>query len=335
MSSIFLSCKREDEAFAARLVRALEAEGLSVWWDRGPPGGEEWRAGIERALNEARCVIVLWTPASVGPEGGFVRDEAARARERGILVPVRAAPVAAPLGFGEVQSIDLAHWRGSRRDDFFKDLLALVRAKLDGREAPPAKGPARRLYRRLTAGATLAAMIAAVWGVGMNALGVQDQICRAGFLSDTCGALGLGHRPTRAERLAWQARPPGDCAVLKGFAEREGHYQAAAAARLAAATLVAGETFTPAPREALGYARASAAPFHNEEAARADALMRATQDAQTIACAPRGADERLDGVELAAPKYDCRRDPRGGHVCALDYTARCQIGVRGMVEICR
>ncbi len=334
MTSIFLSYKREDEAFAGRLVRALEAEGLAVWWDRGLPGGEEWRANIEQALTQAKCVIVLWTAASVGPEGGFVRDEAARGRERGLLVPIRAERVAPPLGFGEVQAVDLAHWRGSRGDPFFKDLLAVVRAKLDGQPAPAAKGPAARLYRRLTAGASLAAVLAALWGFGMNALGVQDQICRAGFLSDACGSIGLGHRPTRAERLAWQARAPGDCASLRNFAEREGYYQSAAAARLAAVTLAPGENFTPAPREALGYVRTAPLPLPTEAAAREDALARANQDALQIACAPRGENERIDGVELAAPKYDCRRDPRGGHVCALDYVAQCRIGVRAMVERC-
>ena len=42
---------------------------------------------------------------------------------------------------GEIQAIDLKHWKGSRRDLFFKDLFAAVAAKLEGRPVPAAKGP--------------------------------------------------------------------------------------------------------------------------------------------------------------------------------------------------
>jgi len=46
MSDVFVSYKREDEVRVAPLVHALEAAGLDVWWDRGLPGGESWRANI-------------------------------------------------------------------------------------------------------------------------------------------------------------------------------------------------------------------------------------------------------------------------------------------------
>lgn len=54
MTDIFLSYKREDEARVARLVQALEGAGLSLWWDRGLPGSEEWRANIETASMPRR-----------------------------------------------------------------------------------------------------------------------------------------------------------------------------------------------------------------------------------------------------------------------------------------
>src|ERR1700687_4551996 len=168
MSDVFISYKSEDHARVGRLVQALEKNGLPVWWDRGLPGGEEWRANIEQALAAARCVVVVWTQGSVGPEGGFVRDEAARARARGILVPVRLDRVAAPLGFGELQVIDLAHWRANRRDPFLLDLVAAARAKIEGRAAPPAKGPMKRLIRRFAATSGAAALIAAAWAIGLN-----------------------------------------------------------------------------------------------------------------------------------------------------------------------
>jgi hypothetical protein len=85
-------------------------------------------------------VIVVWTRESVGPAGDFVRDEARRAKGRGVLVPVKLDKIDPPLGFGEIQAIDLTHWKGSSRDPFFQDLVAAVTAKLEGRPVPPGEG---------------------------------------------------------------------------------------------------------------------------------------------------------------------------------------------------
>lgn len=65
-ADVFLSYKREDEARAARLVKAFEIHGLSVWWDRTLPAGENWSSEIDLALDAARCVVTLWTEGSVG-----------------------------------------------------------------------------------------------------------------------------------------------------------------------------------------------------------------------------------------------------------------------------
>jgi hypothetical protein len=318
-------------------MRALEAEGFTVWWDRGVAGGEEWRRSIGNALDAARCVIVLWTRASVGDSGEFVRDEASRARQRNILVPVLLENVVPPLGFGETQTIDLQHWRGARRDPFFRDLVAAVLAKLDGAPAPAAKGPTIRLYRRVTSVATLSAIIATLFGFGFNLLGVQNQVCAipsANLVSDVCGALGLGDRPRREERLAWESRPAGDCDALRTLAARQGYYQGVAADMLEAATTERAPDYTPAPREWRSYVRTSELPFATEAAAKADVLGRAEVDAVEQGCAPRAAFDRLIGVNITPQRYDCRQDPSGGSRCALDYVALCRVETRVQVERC-
>ncbi|HMW24610.1 MAG TPA: toll/interleukin-1 receptor domain-containing protein, partial [Burkholderiaceae bacterium] len=157
MTAVFVSYKRDDEARAGRLVRALQAQGLEVWWDRGLQAGESWRAQIEAELAAARCVVVLWTRHSVGPEGGFVKDEATRGLRRRALVQVLLDRVELPVGFGEEQAIDLIGWgeglRRSARDPFVLDLAAAIRAKLDGQPPPKPQGPMKRLLRRAIAGA--------------------------------------------------------------------------------------------------------------------------------------------------------------------------------------
>lgn len=225
MSDVFISYKREDEPRVGRLVQALEKSGLKLWWDRGLPGGESWRANIQGALDKAKCVVVAWTHESTSPAGDFVRDEAGQAKARGVLVPViLERGVRPPLGFGEVQAIDLSHWRGSQSDPFFQDAVAAIRAKVEGRAVPPARGPMRRLLRRLTIGSVASASLAALVGFGMNFLQVQDQVCTIGvgqpYLSDVCGAVNLGNRPTQAERVAFERLPPGDCAALEGYRDR-------------------------------------------------------------------------------------------------------------------
>lgn len=340
MSEIFISYKREDEAKVARLVRALEQAGLSPWWDRGLPGGESWRANIEAALSAAKVVIVAWTHDSVSPAGDFVRDEASQAKARGALVPVLLDRVRPPLGFGEIQAIDLSRWRGGARDPDFVDLVAAVRAKLEGRSAPPARGPAQRVFRRVFVGGVMSAVAAGVGAFALNAFSMQNEVCSIALLqpglSDTCGALGLGEAPTRGERLAWAGRAAGSCEALREHVERfpDGAYRAQAADLLAAARSERAEAYSPAPREARGYVRQSERSFATEAAAQADARARAEADAAATTCAPRTEHERLDAVAITPDAYDCRQSALGGVVCALDYAAACQIEERALLERC-
>ena len=48
-----------------KLANALESEGWTVWWDPKLRAGEHSDDVIEKALNEAKCVIVMWSKRSV------------------------------------------------------------------------------------------------------------------------------------------------------------------------------------------------------------------------------------------------------------------------------
>jgi hypothetical protein len=332
MKHVLVSYKREDEPRVARLVRALQQHGLNIWWDQSLPGGEAWRANIENALNAAGCVVVCWSHGSVGAEGEFVRDEAARAKGRGILVPVRLDKVMPPLGFGEVQAIDLSGWRGRPNDPAIHDVVEACKAKLDDRPAPPAKAPGRRLLRRAAIGSSSTAVLLAAVTFGGNLFAVQDRVCTIPIaqpgLSDTCGGLHIGGRPSRTQRLAWAARPKGDCNALRAFAVGDGPYAAQAARLLQAATVTSASPFAPAPRTARGYVRQSIAGFSGLAAAQADAGARAAADARQTTCAPVDANERLDGVDVTSTTFDCRPSLLGGTVCAADYVATCRLEAR-------
>lgn len=65
MSDIFISYASEDRERIQALVKVLEAEGWSVWWDRSVIPGEKYRQVISKALDAAKCVIVVWSRESV------------------------------------------------------------------------------------------------------------------------------------------------------------------------------------------------------------------------------------------------------------------------------
>jgi len=162
VADLFISYKAEDRKRVALLVAALEAAGMSVWWDAHIGGGSEWREEIERNLDAARCVIVVWSKGSTGPHGDFVRDEASRAMRRKIYLPVRIDRVEPPLGFGEQQTIDLTGWRGKASDPRVQGLLKVARQRL-GIEGDLPAIPASRQWPidRRTAIASGGALVAA------------------------------------------------------------------------------------------------------------------------------------------------------------------------------
>jgi TolB-like protein/Tfp pilus assembly protein PilF len=126
MADVFVSYKREDSAKVRRLVAALRDAGFDVWWDEDIPASAPWEATIEKALAEAKAVIVCWSPASVLSEN--VRSEARVAREDGRLVQVFVKPCSPPLFFGERQGVDLADWRGRSDDPRVDEIIECVAA---------------------------------------------------------------------------------------------------------------------------------------------------------------------------------------------------------------
>lgn len=150
------------------LVEALEADGYSVWWDEQIGGGAAWRQAIETELNAAKCVIVAWSKRSVGPEGTFVQDEATRAQQRRVYVPVAIDKVHVPLGFGEMQALSLTGWKGDRSDARYQAVLAAVR-RIAGETLAPAPHRAVRtpVSRRAVIGGGVAAAAIAGGGAWM------------------------------------------------------------------------------------------------------------------------------------------------------------------------
>lgn len=331
MGDIFISYKREDEAKAARLAKALVAAGFSVWWDRSLLPAESWRSQIQAALDAARAVVVIWTPQSTGPDGDFVRDEAMQAKARGALVPVLMEKTPLPLGFAELQAIDLIGWRGGPQNLFFQDLVAALRAKLDGVAVPRPKGPLARTLRRAGIGLTSGAACAGIFAFSANFMSMQSAICALPprpILSDSCGALGLGGRPTRAERIAWGQLTPTSCEALRAHIEAfpAGAYRSAAADRLAARRSSQFESWLPVER-ALPLT-VTLVEAGNQDAAREAALARGAVEAEQL-CRGFAAGSLFRVAKTAAnPQFwDC-----AGPACGFRGDALCTLEQRVLTE---
>ena len=108
--TLFLSYAHGDQAPAQRLARALERAGYTVWWDALIEGGSRFAASIDEALQQADVIIVLWSRRSI--ESDWVRDEAAQGRDRHRLVPLSLDGTLPPLGFRQIQMIDISAWHG-------------------------------------------------------------------------------------------------------------------------------------------------------------------------------------------------------------------------------
>ena len=122
MADIFLSYTEKDRDMARRVAAMLGSVGWTVWWDRRIPAGGTWRSVLEHALENMRCMVVLWSAHSV--ESEWVCEEATEGRRQGKLVPVLIEPVRPPAGFREIQAADLTGWDGSSEFEGVRMLVA-------------------------------------------------------------------------------------------------------------------------------------------------------------------------------------------------------------------
>jgi hypothetical protein len=335
---IFLSYKSEDERLAARLRKALEAEGFSVWWDRSLLPAESWRGQIQSSLDAAAATIVIWTRESTGPGGDFVRDEAGQAKARGRLVPVLMEKTRLPLGFAELQAIDLVGWKGDIRNIFFRDLVATIQAKLDGKSAPKPKGPLRRTLRRSSTAFLSTATMGALFAFFANLMSIQDKVCSLPLaqpkLSDACGQFSLGGKPKRVERLAWASLPADSCNALRGHIEKfpDGVYRSSAADRISARRVSHQEIWEPAQRrlrlavfsDGLLYATENAAAIAINGQARSEAASLCAGFASTQSYRVLSSSYTIEALDCESftDGVSCRA--RGEAICAVE--------VRGIVE---
>jgi TIR domain len=120
MADVFLSYAQEDRTRARQLADALRERGWDVWWDAHVYVGTSFRAEITRQLETAKCVVVLWSKASI--KSAWVIDEAQDGMDRGVLVQALIEGARPPHGFRGIHWADLTSWSGDTHAEEFVKL---------------------------------------------------------------------------------------------------------------------------------------------------------------------------------------------------------------------
>jgi TIR domain/MacB-like periplasmic core domain len=126
MADVFLSYAHADRQKAQELAKTLAASGWTVFWDRAIHAGPRFRDVIARELESAKCVVVLWSRASV--QSDWVIDEAEEARIGGRLVPAVLEAAKPPHGFRGLQTANLVSWTSGTADAEFDLLIGGIEA---------------------------------------------------------------------------------------------------------------------------------------------------------------------------------------------------------------
>jgi formylglycine-generating enzyme required for sulfatase activity len=165
MHDIFLSYSTKDRERLKPLFQALERQGWSVFWDhQSIHTGDNWHLKIDEAINNSRCVLVVWSKDSVQSE--WVLEEAHKGKRRGVLLPIRIDAIEPPFGFAMRQAGDFTHWNGKPDHAVFIELAARIYNLLGNPpERPSLPLPAKSGFGLVLAGITAAAVAGggAVW----------------------------------------------------------------------------------------------------------------------------------------------------------------------------
>jgi hypothetical protein len=154
---VFISYARKDKDSVARIAQILQSEGMDVFWDQDLVVGDDWRDVIKNRLSRAKCVVAVWSEDSINSD--WVKWEAARGYDRGILIPLTIDGKSPARVFDEIQTADLSNWDGSPGDARVARLLTGIRTILERAKTTAAPEPRAAIVTSAPAAETFRAPI--------------------------------------------------------------------------------------------------------------------------------------------------------------------------------
>ncbi|NWG54968.1 MAG: toll/interleukin-1 receptor domain-containing protein, partial [Hydrogenophilaceae bacterium] len=144
MTDVFISHAKADRKLVRRIAKALEADGLDVWWEQNNAADGKWTPQLQRALVDSAAIIVAWTEESVASQ--WVKAEASHGQDRNALLCVRFGDCKIPAEFKDIPTPDFTKWRSDTEDPDWVRIItrvrALIKAKSElGAQPPSAPGP--------------------------------------------------------------------------------------------------------------------------------------------------------------------------------------------------
>lgn len=191
MADIFLSYARRDREVAEKVKEALEAAGLSVFFDvEGLDGGDVFPDVLDREVKSAGAVISLWSQHSLSRP--WVKQECSIGLKRRCLIPLTIEALGeldVPVAFEGVQQIDFTGFHGRTDTAEWRRLMRSLSRTL-GRpeladEAVPARTSAKAAVKAKVPVQRTPKRPAAPWLIfGVLAVGVIGAIAARQYLAD-------------------------------------------------------------------------------------------------------------------------------------------------------
>lgn len=109
-----------------KLASLLDSEGYVVCWEHAVVPGDDVRTDESiQSLNDAKCVLAIWSETSV--DDFWVLSDAERAVQQDKLISVIARSVIIPEAFRDSEAIFMTTWDDQNKEtEFFDKLMSTI-----------------------------------------------------------------------------------------------------------------------------------------------------------------------------------------------------------------
>jgi len=101
-----------------------------VWWQEEIQCGQEWHGEIDRAIQGAGAIIVLWSKKSTNSI--WVKHEASQAIAKSVYTPIRIELVEIESPYNRIQATDMLNWSGDLHHPGWQDLFFRLKQLIPG-----------------------------------------------------------------------------------------------------------------------------------------------------------------------------------------------------------